>query len=85
MKKIIIAVVLTVCLIITAGCSKNDKIASPELNERFLMIEDINNGTYFCRVIVDKKTKVMYLFHGDYRKGGLTVMLDADGKPLLYE
>lgn len=33
---------------------------------------------------VDQKTKVCYLFHASGNAGGFTVMLDPDGKPLLW-
>lgn len=36
-------------------------------------------------ILYDKKTKVMYMSVQLYSKYGLTVMLDADGKPLLWE
>ncbi|HNX61108.1 MAG TPA: DUF6440 family protein [Candidatus Limiplasma sp.] len=32
---------------------------------------------------VDKATGVNYLYHGNGYGGGLTVMLNADGKPLV--
>lgn len=35
-------------------------------------------------VLVDNNTHVMYLYVRGVNKAGLTVMLDADGKPLLY-
>ena len=40
------------------------------------------NGT---QVIVDTKTGVQYLFVFEGNRGGLTVILDQDGKPLLDE
>ena len=40
------------------------------------------NGT---QVIVDTKTGVQYLFVFQGYRGGLTVILDKDGKPLLDE
>ena len=33
----------------------------------------------------DSKTKVIYIFYKSGYSGGLTVLLDAEGKPLLYE
>lgn len=32
---------------------------------------------------VDRETGVNYLFHGSGNAGGLTVLLDADGKPVI--
>ena len=53
--------------------SRNDTIKN-----RLEVIE----GGYRQSVLYDYDTKVMYLW--DYR-GGYTVMVDADGDPLLYE
>ena len=55
-------------------------------DNRFFRICYVEENSCFCyeTVIVDRETKVMYLNYGDY-SGGLTVMVDADGKPLLYE
>lgn len=35
-------------------------------------------------VLVDKETRVCYLWRGVSYQGGLTVMLDEDGRPLTY-
>lgn len=34
-------------------------------------------------ILVDKETGVNYLFHYDGYAGGLTVLLDKDGKPVV--
>ena len=49
-------------------------------DDRFLKIESINGWIY-----VDKETKVQYLFIKRFDSAGLTVLLDSDGTPLLYE
>lgn len=36
-------------------------------------------------IYVHRETRVMYLYIKMGYSGGLTVMLDADGKPLIYE
>ena len=36
------------------------------------------------QVWVDRETGVQYLLHADGYAGGLTVLVDAEGKPLLY-
>lgn len=43
---------------------------------------ELIHGGYRQSVLYDRDTNVMYLL--DYR-GGYTVMVDADGNPLLYE
>ncbi len=42
--------------------------------------EGFLNGT---QIIVDTKTGVQYLFVFEGNRGGLTVILDQDGKPFL--
>ena len=37
------------------------------------------------RVIVDKKTGVNYLYISNGTSGGLTVLLDSEGKPIISE
>lgn len=40
-------------------------------------------GMAGTKVIIDRETGVQYLFAWDGYAGGLTVMLDKNGKPLL--
>lgn len=56
-------------------------------------VENDNSGERFYRAIegwyndvwVDKETGVMYFYRGEGYSGGLTVMVDEDGKPLIWE
>lgn len=57
---------------------KNDKMDK----DRFLINK--GNGVFQgVRMITDTKTKVQYLFVWDGSAGGLTVLVDKDGKPLI--
>ncbi len=51
---------------------------------RFIKVSD--EGGFFgsSEVLVDTKTGVQYLWHISGNAGGLTVLVDADGKPLIY-
>lgn len=56
-----------------------------EPEERFFRVPSYNlpddwDDTF--EIIVDRKTKVQYLCYGDY---GITPLIDADGKPILYK
>lgn len=86
MKKFL-AVILSVvvCCAIFSGCSKTEKIETSKLDERFLILNDTNGGFGYRQIIVDKETGVMYLFVGSGYKGGLVVMVDAEGRPLIYD
>ena len=68
------------------GCTTNSDEATSTSNEEsdasFVIVEkELTNG-YFYRIAYHKDTKVMYVL-GEYND--FEVMLDADGKPLLWE
>ena len=57
----------------------------PEKTDRFVCTE-ISGGAFEiiqARVLVDRKTGVNYLWAASGYAGGLTVMLDAEGKPIV--
>lgn len=87
MKKLIalfIALCLCLTLCLTLGACNNENVTGAstigESKDRFKEI--MYDG---CSVIVDTETGVMYLWHKDGYGGGLTVMVDADGNPLIWE
>ena len=51
-------------------------------NDRFKVIHK-QGVVAVSKVLVDCKTGVNYLFHCDGYGGGLTVLLDKDGKPVV--
>ena len=84
MKKIVLYISLTILLIIgvftLTGCSDDENI--PDVDNRFKKI--YSDWAYY--VIYDTETKVMYsVSNGDCNGGTLTLLVDADGKPLLYD
>lgn len=86
MKKFIISIMTTLLIIALSYIFKditiNKSIAN---NNRFEKVLDQGNFEIYC----DKETRVMYLQSnagcGYQGYGGLTVMVDEDGKPLLYK
>lgn len=76
-RKTIIAVLAAVlaCLI-AVGCTES--VAAE--NGRFLF-----EGYGNAHVITDSHTGVQYMFYYNARGGGITVLVDADGKPLTQE
>lgn len=71
---VILAVVLTSCTTATNGQNQ-------EVENRFRKVYmDYNNS-----ILVDEETGVMYLYRGSGYGGGLTVMVNKDGTPLLWE
>lgn len=84
MKKIKVLVIALLCVVLIAGCSK--KIESVNDNKEdtsmFVLIE--REGTW--AVVYHKETKVMYVVsYGAYNAGTFTLLVDADGKPMLWE
>ncbi len=55
-----------------------------EKDRRFLFNDKDNEGVLAgVRIITDSETGVQYLFAFKGNAGGLTVLVDKDGKPLL--
>ena len=85
-KRIIAIVFLVLCLamalvlfiVARANTNKADEMKEPK---RMAIVESY--GDY--QIIYDKYTKVMYsVSNGGYNEGILTLLVDADGNPLLY-
>ena len=82
MKKLI----LICCLLFSislVGCSDkpNDDVIDARDNNRFISIY-LGNSDY---IYVDKESGVQYLYIYNGSAGDVEILLDADGKPLLYE
>ena len=77
----IFVLVFGMCFVIDSINKDSNKTTTvPE--DRFVKIQDW--GYNF--VMYDKETRVQYFAFADYNYGGgITVLVDADGKPLLYE
>lgn len=77
MKKRLIAAMLAACVLMS-GCS----------NTTSVMQKESNAGRFRCEygqvyLVTDTKTGVQYLVWSDFEKGGVCVLVDRDGKPLL--
>lgn len=85
MKKIIISLLIIIGILITGLLLKDVTIQeSCASNDRFVRVYS-QNGNDELKIYYDKKTKVMYLVVNMCNKGGgITVLVDANGKPLLY-
>lgn len=83
MKKIIILFITLLMLLTMAGCTTVETVDDDNKNtSMFKQIESA--GTWI--VVYHKETKVMYaVSNGSYSYGEFTVLVDADGEPLLYE
>ena len=82
MLKIKISLLIIIGIVLTGWLLKDVTISNNYAeNERFVVIQQERRG----KVMYDKETKVEYFMFGDYRYGGrITVLVDKDGKPLIY-
>lgn len=84
MKKIIISLLIIIGIVLIGWLLKDVTISNNYAeNERFIQIYNQSSKDSF-RIYYDKETKVMYLISDIYEGGGITVLVDKDGKPLLY-
>ena len=84
-KKIIISVLIMAGIVLAGWLLKDVTISNNYAeNERFIQIYNQYSKDGF-RIYYDKETKVMYLISDIYKGGGITVLVDQEGKPLLYE
>ena len=85
MKKIFIVFVMIVAMAFgLIGCyddTQPRELASAD-GSSFLIVEDGVNYD----IVYHKETKVMYIVSGgEYNKGNFTVMVNADGTPMIYK
>lgn len=52
-------------------------------DDRFIKVYSQNKLTSPIEIWVDKETGVNYLYREDGYSGGLTVLVDKDGKPIV--
>lgn len=80
MKKIVCLGLVLMIVLAFIGCSAS-KSNNMETSDRFIIVySDLCNTIY-----ADKETNVLYFWHFGGYSGGLSVMLDENGKPLLWE
>lgn len=82
MKKIIL--ILCACLLLT-GCGEATESKDTEDTNMFIYIQSVkSNGCY--DVVYHRDTKVMYtISRGAYNQGNFTLLVNADGTPMVYE
>lgn len=82
MKRLIAIVLVTVMLLSLSACAtKRTREIDKDKTSRMVYVEE--TGAY-C-IVYDKYTKVMYaVSDGAYNHGTFTLLVDANGNPLLY-
>lgn len=84
MSKRIYLIMILISMVTLSGCvpTKASHDKEPVAVGRFQTIEK----TSMWRIVVDSETKVMYAVSNcAYNVGTFTLLVDADGKPLLWE
>lgn len=78
MKKLAIMLALAISL---SGCSGGNSNTEDENNGRFRKVyAEFSNA-----IFVDSETNVMYFWHTGGYSGGLTVMVNENGQPLIWK
>ena len=82
MKQMAIAMIIMLLLLV--GCAKveNAEPKEEKVISRFVQVEMATSW----RIVADKETGVMYAVScGVYNNGTFTLLVDADGNPLIYK
>ena len=81
MKKLfLMAVAFGLVVLCMAGCSDNELAV---MDPAFEVVEEISDRHGHYAVLKHKETGVHYLWCGSGYRGGLTVLVDADGTPYM--
>lgn len=79
MKKLIAILMLAVMLV---GCGSSSESDAKDSEKRFVLVE----YTWDYEIMVDRETRVMYVVsNGSYNHGTFTLMVDENGKPLIWK
>ena len=83
MKKFIALMLIVISLMaLTACATKRERRVEKGSTSRMVYLEE--TGAY-C-IVYDRETKVMYaVSNSGYNYGNFTLLVDANGNPLLYE
>lgn len=84
-KKAVLATVIACAILAGCGTVEVDA-AQKEKQARFEVLDSewIDTNSY-AKIVVDNETGVMYFMLDIYEGGGITVMVDAEGNPLIWE
>ena len=85
MKRIFayICMIIMICgMFVGCGASETEKVETVE--ERFVTVDSPDAG-FYRYYLVDTETGVMYLVVQHMNYAGITVLVDENGKPLIWE
>lgn len=79
--KYILLIIMALTILLATGCGKVENKTDQEVS-RFKRVE--YNSVW--EIVADRETGVMYaVSRGGYNQGTFTVLVDVDGKPLIYD
>lgn len=84
MKKLIailLCLVMAVSLLASCGAVEGSDSDGYPVTNRFETVW----SNYDDEILVDTETGVMYFYYDGYNAGGLTIMVDAEGNPLIWD
>lgn len=77
-----VAITIIIMAFMMVGCAKVENAEPKEEISRFVQVEMASTW----RIVADKETGVMYAVScGVYNNGTFTLLVDADGNPLIYK
>ena len=85
MQKLIVCIFIIIGIILIGILTKDITVKEVNAeNNDFVYVDRENVGSLVVYRYYDKETKVIYMFTRNGDSGGLTVMIDHNGDPLLY-
>lgn len=84
MLTILMVVIFVMLVVVLCGCMDITPHNTIDFSDRFIVLKEktVSNAIYI--EMYDKNTKVMYVFMKLGSAGSLTVLVNADGTPMLY-
>lgn len=84
MLTILMVVIFVMLVVVLCGCMDITPHNTIDFSDRFIVLKErtVDNAIYI--EMYDKDTKVMYVFIKLGSAGSLTVLVNADGTPILY-
>ena len=83
MKKIFL--ICITCIVLLCGCSAAKIEKANETQESVSMFVEVEQAS-FWKIVYHKDSKVMYaISEGSYNRGTFTLLVNADGTPMIYE
>lgn len=84
MKMRVVSLILVLFMLLVTLTSCCTESAEADKTNPFRGMFEVYSVDCCTSVLVDKGTRVCYLWRGVSYQGGLTVMMDEDGRPLTY-